>query len=633
MVDGGVVAEQTRKARDALAEHLTRAPILSRLPRPDLARLAVDAREKSYSAGEQVFAEGDAAAQLYLILAGEIEISSGARFTETVRQGFLGEESVLGHEGYVNQARSVSPKTRLLVLDGLAVAEILAGHPRCREDFSLSLLRFGRKEQDALPYPPQGESPVAAESPSKEPGTAVFIGWLLALLLPVALYHLPGLDGFSANSRIFISVFATTILMWVFRLVPDFVAGLLSVLVVLVLGIAPGEVILGGFQSSSFFMAMSIFVLAGVVVASGLVYRLSLILLKRTPPSKFLYNLVLTLAALATTPILPSANGRIGLLSPLLADVIGVLGYRRQGPDANRLAVSVFFGTSLFSAVFLTSKSINFLVFGMLPSQVQDGFHWLNWTLHAAVAALVSLSLLLLLSSLAFRSGERPRLSPVQVQTQLDILGPMSRAEWGAVAGVALLMAGIATTSLHKIQPAWIALALMFLFLAIGTMDKEDFRRKIDWPFLFLLGTLIGLAKTISFLGIDREIGDHLFVLGELMKENLYLFVLALAGLIFLLRFAVSINATVVIMVPILLPLAEAAGINAWVVCFMILTSSEAFFLPYQCSYYMLFRGFNERQKLYLEPSFLHVNLWSILIRMLAIYASIPFWRALEILQ
>ena len=188
----------------------------------------------------------------------------------------------------------------------------------------------------------------------------------------------------------------------------------------------------------------------------------------------------------------------------------------------NAIALSTFFGISMFSAIFMTSKSINFVVFGILPTQVQESFQWLNWALTASVAGLISLSLLL--STITYRSQQKPKLHKHHIEKQLKILGRLSIAEWGAIIGILLLLAGIVTTSVHKIKPVWIGLTLMFLFLAVKTMPKDDFRKKIDWPFLFLLGTLIGLAKAITFLGIDQMISFHLDGLADFMKENLYLF-------------------------------------------------------------------------------------------------------------
>ena len=49
---------------------------------------------------------------------------------------------------------------------------------------------------------------------------------------------------------------------------------------------------------------------------------------------------------------------------------------QKEGP---RLTASVMGGASLMSAIFLSSKSVNFLIFGLLPLQEQARFQWLYW--------------------------------------------------------------------------------------------------------------------------------------------------------------------------------------------------------------------------------------------------------------
>ncbi|MBF0195814.1 MAG: anion permease [Magnetococcales bacterium] len=609
------------------------AEIFQELKLPDLARIVPFMKELHFKKGEQIIAEGTHADKLYMLLEGVVQVDSGRRSMGTVNEGYLGEEAVLDHPEYFYTMTAASDVVKVLSFIGSETSKILEKQVSAKRDFSFSLLRFGLKNKSDVhsKKEPNIVKVDSAKKQKKEVNT--FVGWVLAFLSPLILYNLPILSSIGENARIFIAVFAVTILMWVFKLVPDYVAGLLSVLVTLVLGLTPGSVILGGFQSSSFFMALSIFVLASVVVASGVVFRVTLLLLKYTPPSTFFYNLIITLAGLVLTPILPSSNGRVGLITPLLNDLTSSLGFKRQGPDATRLAVSAFFGLSIFSSVFLTSKSINFLVFGMLPLQVQESFQWVDWFLAASVAGLVSLVLVLFISSVAYPPQEKAHISQEHIIQQLSILGKMSKSEWGATIGVGLFILGIVTTSIHKIKPAWIGLALMFLFLALGTMNKKEFKDKIDWPFLFLLGTLIGLARAISHLGIDSLIAAQLGGLMGIMQSNIYLFVLILAGIITLIRFAMSINAAVVISASIFLPLAQSAGLNMWVMGFMILTLAESFIIPYQCSYYVMFQGLNEERKIYSEKSFLKFNLWSFIIRLTAIYASIPFWKATDILK
>ncbi|WDD98069.1 SLC13 family permease [Thalassomonas actiniarum] len=604
---------------------LTTAPILDRLCRADMARLLPYVELKELAPDEVLFNPGDEADSLYYILGGELTLHSSMPSDITLDHGYLGEELLLNRASYTGGAKANSSGCRLLAFHGEDAKRLLSQDSTMIDLFLASYTRH----HDQEPWEVNLNSEKQTQG---KKGLVTLLGWLLVFTVPLLVYFLTAPLDITENARTFVSVFLVSIFMWAFKLVPDYVAGMLSILVVLVLGITPSDVVLSGFQSSGFFMAMSIFVLAVVIVDSGLVYRLSLLLLKLTPCSTFFYNLMLTLIGLLFTPILPSANGRVGLISPLLKDLLSSLKFTAQGRDATRMALSAFFGVSLFSSIFLTSKAINFLVFTMLPTQVQDSFQWSDWAQAAAITGVTLFALFMVLSYLLFNTDKHPELDKSQIKLQLNILGRMSLKEWGAVFGVLLLVAGIVTTSIHKIKPAWIGLAIMFIFLALGSLSKKSFREKIDWPFLFLLGTLIGLTRTLNYLGLDQLLANKLSGLQQLMTDNFYLFVLVLFGVILVLRTALSTIATIVIASSVFLPLANIAGVNMWVVGFIILTLSEAFLLPYQSTYYVLFKGINSPQPLYHEGAFLRFNIWMTLFRLFAVYASIPVWRAMEIL-
>ncbi len=606
-----------------IATALNNAPFLCELDRADRARLAPNVEIITLSPGDTIFEMNQRTDSLFLLLEGEVSLHEKSGDHYLVTSGYIGEELVLNKPTYTAKA-SAAQTCRLLVIKGENVVSILSKIPKGTQLFVSSYFRH-HKPDDDLEKSRQSKA-------TNNDALVKFLGWLLVCTLPFLIYSITADIDLSENSRIFIAVFSIAINMWAFKLVPDYVAGMIPLLVVLILGIAPNEIVLSGFQSTGFFMAMSIFVLAVIIINSGLVYRITLQLLSITPSSHFAYNIMLTIIGIVSTPILPSANGRVSLISPLLQDTISLLHYKPASSDANQLANSAFFGVSLFSSIFLTSKSVNFLLYSILPVQVQNSFQWADWFQAAAVAGLTLLILLVVFNHFCFKSNTRPSLDKNQIKRQQTALGRITLDEYAAILGIVILIMGVLTTSIHKIKPAWIAFTLMLIYLALGTVSKKSFREKIDWPFLFLLGTLIGLTKTLSYLGLDRVIAEQLYWLQEIMLGNIYLFVLILFGITITLRIALSTPATVVIMASIFLPLAEASGINMWVIGFMILTLSEIFILPYQSSYYLLFREVNSPTPQYNEPSFLKFNLLVGGFRLLAIYISIPVWQAMELL-
>jgi di/tricarboxylate transporter len=292
------------------------------------------------------------------------------------------------------------------------------------------------------------------------------------------------------------------------------------------------------------------------------------------------------------------------------------------------MAVAAFSGISLFSACFLTAKSVNFALFGLFPSQVKDQFTWGYWLYSSLVAFGVMLVLYLILSWIFYKKQEKPELLKRHINTQLDILGPMSAPEWIALMGIFLFILGVMTSSIHKIQPPWIGLAILYILLTLGSLSRKGFRQDIDWPFLLMLGGFVGLVKSMAYLGIDTWFSLHLNWIGQFMGGNFYIFVFILGIVMYLVRLLVPNSAAIILVASIFMPLAVQQGINPWVIGFIVIMFSDGWLMPYQCSYYLALASKTKKSKLYNVKSFLAFNAWSNLFRFAAIYASIPFWQS-----
>jgi hypothetical protein len=121
-------------------------------------------------------------------------------------------------------------------------------------------------------------------------------------------------------------------------------------------------------------------------------------------------------------------------------------------------------------------------------------------------------------------------------------------------------------------------------------------------------------------------------VLGALLEHNFAGFVALLSAVIIVIRFVIPNTATIAICATIFMPLAAQAGVNPWVVGFIILLLGDMWFFPYQCSHYIQFQELTRSKAVYDEAAFLRFNFFMNFVRIAGIYASMPFWRALGIL-
>lgn len=612
--------------RGSGADQLLSDPIFKRASYLGLARLLPHTAERTLAAGEYLYRNGQPATELFYLLEGEVDLLSRNQQALTPGGPRFGEEAATDIDSYLADAVARSP-VRVLVIPRTSLATLLKTSPELRGEFYLSLMRVFA---DGHLHESGGTSTAAAPSAAKQ-GEAEsafsLAGWLLTIVAPALVLFFAPSWGLEKDAVYFLAIMAATIMMWVFSLVDDYIPGIFALLATAAMSLVPTPVILSGLASGGFMLAMSVLGLASVIVASGLSYRLLLALLDRLPNTAPWQNAALLSIGFLLTPLIPSINGRVAMVSPFLSDMLVILRQRPKGVGANKLAVSAFTGVTLLSAIFLSSKSVNFVIFGLLPSQIQDQFQWLNWLVASAATGLVLLLLYALLVFVMFRGKkEQPLLSKEQLKVQLALLGSMKNREWAAVFGVLLFMAGIVTVSLHKIASPWLGLAILFGILLFGIMDKKEFREKIDWPFLIYLGGIVGITRAINYLGLGRLIAANLPWLGEYMHSNFPLFILMLCGVLFVIRLAVPISATIVIVATILMPVAVQYGVNPWVVGFVILIVGEMWFFPYQCSYYMQFKQL-ARGQIYDERLFLKFNVLCNLVKIAAIYASIPYWK------
>jgi len=589
-----------------------------------LARSLPHITKKHLQVGDPLFQGGEDAQCCYFIIEGECHFCMAEGVPLTLNTGYIGEEALIGFDQYMGDCYALSDMTVLLI--SAQAAAILKTSPSV-----LAAVKQSFSQRLMANAPSEGEA-VCRNAPNIK--MKEILGWLLLIVLPVCVYFsmLGVADIPDQRTPLLLSILCICVVMWVFSLAPDFVPAILAVLCILLMGLAPPEIALTGFSGNSFFMALSIFSLSTVIMSSGLSYRLLLLLLKIGPEHKAWYSFSLFLTGLIMTPLIPTANGRVAIAAPFLKEILSAFNQQDADIEAPRLSASTLSGVSLFSAVFMTSKSVNFIIYGLLPLQDQARFQWLNWFYAASVVtAFLALGYLLMIW-LLFRNQSRPIIAKEILVAQLKLLGPMSASEWACSAGLVTLLVSFMTASIHHIAVPWIALSIMLGLLLFSFLNSKDFREKIDWGFLIFLGSLIGIVNTMKYIGLEAYLGTQLAWMSVYIEESFSYFILLLALAIFVVRLILPINATIVIFATLLIPFGDHYGISPWLIGFLILLLAESFIWPYQASYFMQFLSITGSQSQARHPRIMVFHLLLFVLKLLAIYASMPFWRSLGLI-
>ncbi|MCF8002673.1 MAG: anion permease [Chromatiaceae bacterium] len=459
-----------------------------------------------------------------------------------------------------------------------------------------------------------------------------WIPWLLVILTPVATFFLMQAQGVGWRITMFTAIVLTALLMWFLSLLPDFVPALIAMLSFLIFGLAPESVVLSGFSSTAFMLTLSILGLGVVVVESGLTRRYTLMLLHHLPANTFAHQLMVFSTGLLFTPTVPTIVGRAAIVGPVVEHIVHGWDARARRHSSTMLYTTGLDSIHFLAPLFLTAAPGNLMVFALLPPQDQQAFDFLFWFFAASLTGIVLLWSYLFCSALFFRHAYRHvDIRKADIAQALGDLGPMRATEWWALIGVILLSLGIATINWHHIEVHLLALTVLCLMLFLGMLSRNDFIARIDWAFLFLLGSMIGIVATMNHLGIDRFIMGELSWLGVYMRQDFGLFVLALSAVFLLARLFIPLNQAIIVFAAALIPIASNAGISPWVVGFVLLILAETAFFPHQSPYIFLF----DRLTSEVDHDLRRVQLFHLLLipfKIAAILIAIPFWHRIGVL-
>jgi hypothetical protein len=218
------------------------------------------------------------------------------------------------------------------------------------------------------------------------------------------------------------------------------------------------------------------------------------------------------------------------------------------------------------------------------------------------------------------------------VQTQLEILGPLSKYEWITLAVLCLTVVGWLTVSYHKIDGAWIALLAICILINTGVLGWGMLKKGVDWEMLIYMGVTLSIPTLLTQAKIDHWLVGLFSPLILPFTGTPALAFIIIAVITYLVKLVFTSFLTVVTLSIALLPLAGDLQINPWILVMIILIASEVWFFPFQIDWHTLAfsttdgKGFSYRVMSRIAP-FYAVGY------ILALLAAIPYWRFLGLIR
>ncbi|RBP67059.1 sodium-dependent dicarboxylate transporter 2/3/5 [Brevibacterium sanguinis] len=424
-------------------------------------------------------------------------------------------------------------------------------------------------------------------------------GFVLAPLVSIVFALIP--MGLSDQQHMLAAVLLGVIVLWITEPVPIPIGGLIGVGAVVVLGIVPAEDAIGPFGSSTIFTFIGAFVLAQAMLHHGIAQRVALSVLNLPGVGSSIYRVIIAFGLITCAlSAFVSNTATVAMLMPTALGILAVIaelmqerGIVKEDFDPLRLRVGaalllmLAYGASVGGLLTPVGSPPNLIGRGLIEEATGEKISFGQWMVMAAPIC-AAMFVVLAIVMLMLNKPEIRKIEGVEefVRKELAELGPMSRAEKNT-------LVAFGVTVLLWLLPAFAALfggtdSTVYTFLderldegVVAVLGASllfilpvDWKRreptltwtqaaKIDWGTIILFGCGIIFGSLLADTGLAETIGTgfaEMTGVTSVIPITIVSVVLAI-----LISETTSNTASAAVIVPIVIPLCTAAGIDPFV--------------------------------------------------------------------
>ena len=334
------------------------------------------------------------------------------------------------------------------------------------------------------------------------------------ILIGFVLWILGSPAGLNEEAFLMSIIFISTILSILIRTLPMAMSVLIGLFVTIATDIMPLKKALLGFSDTTTWLVVIAFLIAGVIIDTGLGKRVALICIDRVGKTIIGLGYALCSAELLLGPFVPSNTARGGgIIAPLADSISRSLGSSpEEKPESagEYLHLVGAHANLITAAMFLTGMAANPLIARAALDIYGIEFDWVTWALGAIVPGVVGLlGLPIFLKYLSPPTIGSMKPMRKEIKTQIEKLGAWSFHEKGAIFILAFMLLLWVTKSLHGLGTTVVALLGLISILLFKVSNWERLvKNHRAWDTLVWLGGLLTLATGLKDTGFIPWLSD-----------------------------------------------------------------------------------------------------------------------------
>ena len=465
----------------------------------------------------------------------------------------------------------------------------------------------------------------------KRPAAAIngrLLGLAAGAVIPVVFSFLPTPAPLEPKAWLALGLLVGAVVWIISKALRDYQAMVAMCCLLVVTKCVAFEVAFAPFGQSSWWMMFGALGIGVAAVECGFMKRVAYLMLKAFPASFRGQCMAYIFSGMVVSPIMPSTTAKGVIMAPLAKNTSDALGFKPHSKGAQGMFIAMFTGYVSLALMFLSGSAVNASIVGILPEG--QGVTWSEWFVTLLPWGVVS-TLLMVLVIFKFFSpakGEGGTLSKESVKEELRQMGGWTRKEKITLGVLAVALVCWIFERQIGVNAAVVAVMAFLVLFGTGVAPAEKLKN-LGWEALFFVGAFLCLPVVFKTLGINEFISGALGDVVAPIMSNMVLLVLFICIITYLIRlFFVSLSGTAILVTTIFLPFCAQYGIHPFVIAAITYMATNTWTVNYQNTVTIASLAANGPEWL-TNNDIVKGSFWYMIINVVALMASIPFWKLL----
>ena len=456
------------------------------------------------------------------------------------------------------------------------------------------------------------------------------IGFFAGIAAAIIIMLLPlERSGLGAAGQRCLALTLMTIVWWALDVAQSGFVGGAYLAALLIFGVAePSLVFKAWYGSSTMWLVVGAYMIAGAVKDSGLGERIAYTLIRRLVKG---YNSVIVTVFLLTfvlSLLIPHPWPRAFLIMSVMAVVIKSAGIPRE--DAVKIGFAVFAAEVPISLIFLTGDSVINPLAAAYVSDMEMG--WIEWFVCMGVPSIVASIITMVMLLILFRPKSELRIDTAVAAEKQAALGKLTALEKRTLFWVSAAILLWLTEGLHGINVGWITfgIAVVMGMPCVGEVLKAKSWSSVPANVLVFLTAAMAIGAVGNATGMNAWIAEVL--IPDSLSANIWLLALIIAVISMVIHmFMGSVIAVMGVVIPALLAVTEPMGISSMAVSLIVyMAIASHYVLPFH--HLDILVGVGEENGMFTEKETVRFGLSFIIPVFALVIIQVLWWNILKLI-